>query len=587
MRILFSLSTVTLGGILALGTCLAQAPAPASEPAPRVDTTPVAVATKKADSRTEFHIKYVGEGVVYLDGGRAAGLAEKMKLTVRRTLTGVLPSGITVAGGGDPQVVAELEIFSVAENSSVCNIRNSTAPLLKGDVAALNAEDTQLSQILRNAGAGRHYAQTITFTEGDPIDEEAREYVPHAPLPEVNRIRARIGLDYNGIIDAGGTGANGNDLGVSVQADMTRIGGSYWNLTGFSRFRVNSHSGQQATLTDLLNRTYTLGLTYDSPKSKWTAGVGRLYLPWAVSLSTIDGGYLARRINKTVTLGIFAGSTPDPTSWSYTPDRKLFGTFINFENGSYEGFHLSSTTGVAMSRIGWSPDREFVFFENTISWKRVISIYDELQVDQVHASPITVASAPPGISRSFLTVRYEPVKYVEFDLSENYFRDFPTYDPRLLGTGLLDKYLFQGLSGGVRFNLPFKSTVYTDIGQSSRTGDAKPNWNKMFGLGFRDVFHTGIATDFHYTQFDSSFAQGSYKALSLSRNLGETLRLMFQAGEQNFGSALTSQSRSRFITSSLDWSFSAHYFLGGGLTVYRGGAQNYDQIYFTVGWRFR
>jgi hypothetical protein len=288
-----------------------------------------------------------------------------------------------------------------------------------------------------------------------------------------------------------------------------------------------------------------------------------------------------------VTAGIFAGSTPDPTSWNYNAQRRLAGTFINFEKGSYEAFHFNSTMGLGVSRIGWKPDREFVFFENTISWKRVFSIYHELQFDQVHASPITVANAPPAISRSFLTLRVEPSKYIEFDLSENYFRDFPTYDPRLLGTGLLDKYLFQGLSGGVRIALPFRGTVYTNIGQSSRSGDTKPNWNKMFGLGFRNVMHTGINADFHLTQFDSSFAKGSYQSVSLTRQLGETLRLMLQAGEQDFGSALTSQSRSRFINSSVDWSFSAHYFLGGGMTLYRGGTQNYDQIYFTVGWRFR
>jgi hypothetical protein len=587
MNILFSLTFVMLGGIFAFGSCQAQSLAASNEAAPRKDTTPVAL-PGKTDVRTEFHIKYVGDDVVYLDAGRAAGLAEKMRLTVRRTLTGILPSGIAVSNGGDPQVVAELEVLSVAENSSVCAVKSSAAPLQKGDIAALNAEDTQLSQILRNAGAGRHYAQTITFTEGDPLDEEARDYMPHAPLPEVNRFRGRIGLDYNSIIDTGGTGANGSDIGLSLRADMTRIGGSYWNLSGYSRFRMNSHSaGSQTTLTDLLNRTYTLALTYDSPKSKWTAGVGRLYLPWATSLSTIDGGYLARRLNKKVTIGLFAGGTPDPTSWNYNPQRRMLGSFINFENGSYEGFHSNSTTGIAVSRIGWKPDREFVLFENTLSWKRLVSVYHELEVDQVHASPITIASAPPGISKSFLTLRVEPSKYVEFDLSENYFRDFPTYDPRLLGTGLLDKYLFQGLSGGVRFSLPFRGTVYSNIGQSSRSGDAKPNWNKMFGLGFRNVMHTGIDTDFHLTQFDSSFAKGSYKSVTLTRQLGETLRLMFQAGQQNFGSALTSQSRSRFITSSLDWSFSAHYFLGGGLTVYRGGSQNYDQIYFTLGWRFK
>jgi hypothetical protein len=587
MNILLALSFVILGGMLALETCPAQTPPPAPEPAPRSDTTPVAL-PGKTDVRTAFHIKYVGDGVVYLDAGRSAGLAEKMKLTIRRPRAGVLPPGIVVPAASEPEVVAELEVYSVAENSAVCDVKSSTAAVLKGDVAALKAEDVQLSQILRNAGAGRHYAQTITFTEGDPVDEEARDYMPHAPLPEVNRFRGRVGLDYNSIIDAGGTGASGQDIGVSVRADMTRIGGTYWSLSGYTRFRANSHSAsQQTTLTDLLNRTYTMSLSYDNPNSKWVAGVGRLYLPWATSLSSLDGGYVARRMNKLVTVGMFAGSTPDPTSWNYNPQRKLLGSFINFENGSYEGFHLNSTTGLAVSRIGWKPDREFVFFENSLSWKRLVSVYHEMEVDQVHASPITVASASPGISKSFLTVRLEPSKYVEFDLSENYFRDFPTFDVRLLGTGLLDKYLFQGLSGGVRLSLPFRASVYTNIGQSNRSGDAQPTWNKMFGLGFRNVFHTGINTDAHYTQFDSAFAKGSYKSVSLTRQLGETLRLMLQAGQQDFGSSLTSQSRSRFITSSLDWSFSAHYYLGGGFTVYRGGSQNYDQLYFTVGWRFR
>ena len=586
MKLTITLSVVFLGAMLGAGVCLAKTQAPAPEAAARVDTTPVAL-SGRTDVRTEFYIKYVGDGVVYLDGGRSAGLAEKMKLTVRRNLVGVLPSGVAVMPAGDPEAMAELEIYSVAENSAVCEVKSSSASLVKGDIAALKAEDTQLSQILRNAGAGRHYAQTITFTEGDPIDEEGREYVHHEPSPEVNRVRARIGLDFNSIVDHG-TGASAEDVGLALRVDISRIGGTYWSLSGYNRFRMNSHpAGSQTTLTDLLNRTYTLGLRYDSPKSKWTAGIGRIYLPWATSLSTIDGGYLARRLNKIVTAGLFAGSTPDPASWNYNPQRRMLGSFINFENGSYDGFHSNSTTGVAVSRIGWKPDREFVFFENSLSYKRIVSVYPEFEVDQVHASPITVASASPGISKSFLTLRLAPSKLVEFDVSQNYFRDFPTFDPRLLGTGLLDKYLFQGLSGGVRFFLPYRSMVYANVGQSNSTGDKKSTLNKMFGLGFRDVFHTGIGTDFHYTQFDSSFAKGSYKSVSLTRQLGETLRLMLQAGQQDFGSAFTSQSRSRFINSSLDWSFTAHYFLGGGFTVYRGGSQNYDQLYFTVGWRFR
>ena len=51
-------------------------------------------------------------------------------------------------------------------------------------------------------------------------------------------------------------------------------------------------------------------------------GVGRLYLPYAPSLSTIDGGYFGYRITSHLTAGVFGGSTPDPTSWSYAPNQR-------------------------------------------------------------------------------------------------------------------------------------------------------------------------------------------------------------------------------------------------------------------------
>ena len=54
------------------------------------------------------------------------------------------------------------------------------------------------------------------------------------------------------------------------------------------------------------------------------------------------------------------------------------------------------------------------------------------------------------LSQSFLTVRYTPRKRISLDVSDNYFRGVPTFDQRLIGTGLLDKYLFTGISGGVR-----------------------------------------------------------------------------------------------------------------------------------------
>ena len=182
----------------------------------------------------------------------------------------------------------------------------------------------------------------------------------------MNRAQGRIGFDFSTIHSGGGGSAASVSAGVVLRADITRINGTHWNLSGFWRGNLTSrNSTAQPTLQDLINRTYHLSLTYQNPDSRWVAGVGRLYLPWAVSLETLDGGYFGRRISEITTAGIFAGSTPDPTSWSYDTNRRIAGTFVNFTGGSYDNVRYSSTFGGGVAMLRWQIDRPFVFTENS------------------------------------------------------------------------------------------------------------------------------------------------------------------------------------------------------------------------------
>src|SRR5206468_10810345 len=105
----------------------------------------------------------------------------------------------------------------------------------------------------------------------------------------------RIGLDYGLISSGSGTTSQSRQIGVVFRADMTRIGGTYWNLSGYWRGRLtNSTADQQQSIQDLINRTYHLSLAYENPNSHWVAGFGRLFVPWASSLETLDGGYIGR-----------------------------------------------------------------------------------------------------------------------------------------------------------------------------------------------------------------------------------------------------------------------------------------------------
>jgi hypothetical protein len=404
-------------------------------------------------------------------------------------------------------------------------------------------------------------------------------------LPSVNRARGRIGFDYLGTVSHGSSPMTSSDLGLVARMDMTRIGGTFWNLSGYWRGRLNASSGPaQPTLQDLINRTYHLSLSYDNPNSPWVAGFGRLYLPWAPSLDTIDGGYFGARIAHGVTTGIFAGSTPDPTSWDYNPDQQIGGAFINFEGGSFDAFRYTSTSGLRVSALKWRINRPFVFLENAIFYKRYLSIYHSMQADNPRGN-IAVPAPGPGLSRSFFTVRIQPHRRLEFDFNHNYFRDIPTFDPQLIGTGLLDKFLFQGFSAGVRIEVVKNIFLYTDLGRSNRTGDAKTSLNQAYGITFNHLPWLGLRADGHYSRFNSSFGSGSYESFSLSRNFGDGLRLDFLAGTQTFTGASLANGTSRFLNANVESSLGAHYFLQGGFTVDR-GQLSYDQWMFTMGYRF-
>ncbi len=532
-----------------------------------------AMGAQGAGIQTSFRVKYVAEGAVYLDGGRTMGLAEGQKLTVRRI-------------GSKPaeEDIAELEVTSVAGNSAVCEVKSSTQEVQAGDKAYLSPHDVELIQIMRATKESKRYPQVISFTEGDPLDAEMREYVPRLPSPAVNRARGRIGFEYNTIRSVGSAQSTSTQLGVLLRADMTRVGGSYWNFSGYYRGRFNSRNNGQETLTDLVNRTYHLSLSYNNPESPWVAGFGRLYLPWASSLSTIDGGYFGRRIGKRVTTGFFLGTLPDPTSWNYSPNHQIAGGFANVETGSFEKLRFTSTAGVAVTRAGWHPDRQFGFFENGLFYKRHLSVYSNVEADMLRGQ--AAGSNRMTLSRSYSTIRFQPAALISFDLSHNYFRNTPTFDTRLVSTGLVDSLLFQGISGGVRLSLRYGISPYFDLGRSRQTGDARVSWNQMYGLTLARLYRTGIRADLRYSKFDSSFGRGRYQSVMLSRQIGERFRLDVQGGQQDFTSSLTGINRSRWINTTIDWLIGRHYFVGSGFVLYRGGVQSYDQLYLNLGYRF-
>jgi hypothetical protein len=287
-----------------------------------------------------------------------------------------------------------------------------------------------------------------------------------------------------------------------------------------------------------------------------------------------------------VTVGLFAGSTPDPSSWSYNPDQRIAGTFVNIEEGSFDHFRIYSTMGVALTTIQWKVARQFAFFENTWSWKQFVSFYNSTQADAARVSPLVNGGSNPNcISQSYSTLHFQPIKLFGFGVNYNYFRTLPTFDPRLLGTGLLDQYLFQGFSGDVRFALPKNIGLFVSLGKSDATTDTKSSLNQAYGISMGNIANTGIFADAHYSKFDSSFGSGKYTALSLSKSLTDALRLQIYGGHQVFNTVLSSNTNSNFVNGVVDWNVGSRYFLEGTIGWYRGTSLNYTQWIGVFGYR--
>jgi hypothetical protein len=532
--------------------------------------------------QTEFHVKYVSGTNVYIDAGRDAGLAEGTKIVLKQAPAKADDHDAAV----QPGVVAKLTVISVATTSAVCQVDETTRELAVGDVLSL--PETEVEQMVaKNAISNtRVYPMVVSFSEGDPLDEEVRDAIPHPPLPEINQSRGRIGFDFSTIQGLGNNGFSATMFGIVARADITRIAGTYWNLNGYWRGRIqSSQAPARSSIQDLINRTYQMSLNYINPQSHWTAGIGRLYLPWASSLEVIDGGFVARSMSSTSILGVFMGSTPDPTAWNYNPDRKLSGAFMNFHGGSWDNFRYSSTEGAGVQLLKWSVDRPFFFSENDFSYKRVFSLYHSMQIDRPTANPDSPA-INFGVGQSLLSLRVQATPRIEFELQDTYFRDVPTYDESLVGTGLLDKYLFQGVSGGSRIQLPFRVTGYFDVGKSNASTDKKDSWNTMLGASMSRIWKTELTVDARYSKFDSSFASGQYRTLSISRDLGEKFRLSIQGGKQSFASSVSQDTGGYFVNALVDTNLGSRYFVESSFTTQRGGMDQYNQFTSTFGIRF-
>ena len=162
---------------------------------------------------------------------------------------------------------------------------------------------------------------------------------------------------------------------------------------------------------------------------------------------------------------------------------------------------------------------------------------------------------------------------------------FPLSIPGCWAPGCWISFLFQGFSGGLKWSIKPGATFYGNLGSAKRESDTKASLNYMGGLVLSRL-PVPFRVDLRYSRFNSSFGSGAYESITLTRELGDKIRFNVEGGLQSRNSSYTNQTRAKYGTATFDYLVGRHYILGAGWTLYRGGAQDYDQTFINFGYRF-
>jgi len=108
----------------------------------------------------------------------------------------------------------------------------------------------------------------------------------------------------------------------------------------------------------------------------------------------------------------------------------------------------------------------------------------------------------------------------------------------------------------------------------------------MYGASMSRIWKTDLTVDARYAKFDSSFASGIYRSVTITRDLGDRFRLSLQGGKQSFTSTLSKDAGDYFANLLFETNLGSRYFLENSYTTQQGGSSPYNQFTATFGYRF-
>ncbi len=406
-------------------------------------------------------VSYVSATSVYLDAGRAAGLAVGDRLEVRR--------------GGE--VIAELEVAFVADHSASCRLVKERRTVEPGDPVVLVAK-----------------APTAAEEPAPPVPETPRP-IPIEPSPRatgqdsaLDFVRSRgIGAPWarlSGTLswrwqkfedDAIGRGYDESTARLNL--NLRELGGRPYDLRVRLRGRQSQRDGD--TASERHDRLYEFALIHEPPEGRFSFLVGRLGASPFATLGYLDGFLGQFRVHPKLSVGAFYGTRPQIEELGFESSGQKYGGFVKLDTRSADKpfFAEVVVAGVAQYE-GGEVDREYLAIESRFgSTERRWRFYQRAEIDVNSDWRKALAGDSYQVSNLTLSGSFRPSDFWRLSVSYDERRRFRTLDTREIPEDRFDDFLRQGLRASASFGRPRDWNGSLTVGYRGQEGGVEPTYS--------------------------------------------------------------------------------------------------------------
>jgi len=450
-----------------LQVCAGLALLAALSPATRAQGSPV------------LSVRYRSVDTVYLDSGRAMGLAVGDQLEVIR----------------QGRVIAELEVTFVAEHSASCRLLVERESVVAGDEVT----------VMRSVGDSEREpaGEVATALDSAPGPSPSPEEMPGAggqpesfvtgPRRPSTRVDGSIAFELENFTDDSGAGLDFQRTQLRLNLKVRDIGGTPLQM----RIRVRGQENRRARNfsdgapeNESRNRLYEAALLWAPRDSRFKLQAGRIGTSPFVSVGYLDGVVGQVRLTRGFDVGAFFGSQPRLDEITFESLGQKFGGYARFSakpQGPASGFQLY----LAGIREQGKEDvsRDYVAVETHYTPGGRWSIFQRAEVDLNQGWRGEVSDSSAQLSLFSLTVNARLSAASRLSISYDRNERYRTEDTRHIPDELFDELARQGLRARLSFGKP--RGLQFSLHGGVRHRDDGEDETYSFGLG---ALHPNVAS---------------------------------------------------------------------------------------------